>query len=220
MQQTTNFYIYLVILAIASVIGITRYSKMSDALKIIVLLLIVTTVSELSTELVIRLNMGKEVVYRIYSPVEGCFVTLFFYSSLYKVKRRSVITAIIIGWILIGLSNYFFIEKLNLPYLNIILIECFTIIGMSLHALYAILLNDEVQDIRSQPQFWVWIIFLFYWCATFFFWASYKILYRNQSPHLKTFIYYQEMVNILTYASIGFIFLYYRKFIKWQQATK
>ena len=204
------FNFYLAVLFVSSSFGIYFYKKLDANTKIIAILLIFTLVSELASSLLQINGFTKTPPYHIFNAIEFICFSLYFLRTIFPKKLQSIypISAVII---FLSFLNTTFLQSFMKLNSNFILLENFCVIPMALYALYSILVNESIISVLTYAQFWFWVIFLTYSSSTFFFWGFIKILYKQSKPYLYPILYAQEIINILVYASIGVIFLFYAK---------
>lgn len=203
------FYFYLIIIFLSILIGIVNYSKYDLAIKTILWLLVITLVNEIATRL-----YKKEPIYHIFTIFEFSFIYYYFLKTVLVKYYKWIFLFVIILWIVLCVLNMIFLQPFNHLNSNMITLEGFITIGMSLYALYKILINDKIESIITYPHFWFWAFFLVYFSCTFFFWPCIRVLYRNKSIYYNFVIYSQIIINILIYTGIGIILQLYPKMVR------
>jgi hypothetical protein len=207
-MQEYLFYLYLVFVAAGIAAGLINYSRYDAAAKIILLLLIFTLVSECLSRIIMR-----EPVYQVFNVVETSTI-IFYFSRTAKLKYRYFVPGFVVLWIVLCLLNIAFLQPFYVLNTNMISLESFVAITMSLYALYQILIDDAIDTPLQHPHFWIWICLLLYFSCTFFFWPCIRILYRQKSHYYGVVIYSQIIVNILAYAGLSLTLLLYPKMVK------
>ena len=91
---------------------------------------------------------------------------------------------------------------------NFLLFEGLMIMTLALFSFQRILSNDSV-DIFRYKHFWVIVVLIFFWSITYTAFALYSVL-RVKKLFVMPFVtYLLWAVNIITYAAIGFVLLYF-----------
>ena len=211
MTSKLLFNIYLFVLVVTIIIGIIRYRRFDNATKILLLLLVVTTISEFICLFRVENHLGKAPVYHFYNILEILLTTAYFLKTIKSYHFFRVMLISIIVWPLLGIFNTFFLQPLHKFNSNILMLESICIIAMSLYSLYKILLNDTLYNVLKYPHFWIWSIQLFFWSSSFFFWGYYEVLMQKGWALMPSFAKAQAIINILVYFGIGLTFLFYPK---------
>lgn len=211
MSSRLLFHIYLVVLVLTVLKGFMRYKRLDNAMRVLFYLLILTTLSELTCLVRVELGLGKAPVYHVYTVIEIIFTTAYLLKTVKSSHYDSIMLATIVTWSALGILNCIFLQPLHKFNSNILLLESISIIGMSLYALYRILLDDKIQNVYKYPHFWIWSLQLFYWSSSFFFWGYYEVLMQRGWPFMPSFAKAQAVINILLYFGIGLTLLFYPK---------
>jgi hypothetical protein len=91
---------------------------------------------------------------------------------------------------------------------NFLLFEGLVIMALSLYA-FQLILTDDTINIYRYGHFWIIVILIFFWSITYTSWALYSVL-RVKKLFVMPFVtHLLWTVNILTYAAIGFVLLYF-----------
>jgi len=204
------YYFYLFVLFTGTIVGIINLKFFDPLTKIIFILLFVTGLSEVICRITYHLHYGKNMVYHFDCIIESLLITIYFIKTIRIKNSNFWIFFSIIAWPILGTLNCIFFQPLKSLDSNIIFLENFSIITMSLYALYSILLNENLTFVIRHPHFWFWTCFLILSCGTFFFWA-YLVISNYKGKYLNFLQYFQVTVNILVYAVIALVFLYYPK---------
>lgn len=146
--------------------------------------------------------MVKTVLSHVYSIIEAMILSSYFIHANRPYHHRKYIFAAIVFWPAVDLLNTSFLQPLKGVNSNIILLESFTFITLSLYTIYALLKNDMVVGLRYNSRFQFSIVSLVMWSCTLFFWATIRILYRNRWPHVHTLMDIQVIINTLAYLAI------------------
>jgi hypothetical protein len=89
----------------------------------------------------------------------------------------------------------------------------FITITMSLFALYKIFINDKITILSRYVHFWFWLILLFIYTGSYFFWAYVKMFSDNniEFKNLISMLIMQSVVNIIGYMGFTLVFFFYPK---------
>lgn len=199
------YYFYLFILFIDVIIGMYKYYQYDEKIKIVLFLIVATFLCEVIATLLSYSTIGRDPIYHFYSVLEVSLTTLFFIKTIelknYQIKFFLSITI----WMVIAFINMYLYQPLNEINSNILIIESFFIILMSLFALYKMLLDESITNIVNYPHFWIWVMFLLLWSGSFFFWGYIRVLMSEKKISIVAF-FFQEIINIVVYTGIGLMF--------------
>lgn len=203
--------VYIAILFFATLVGLFRYPSLDKATRLLVWYICFTFLTETAGMIIaVFYKRHNAFLYHFYSVLQFSLITLYFNFSE---ERKTVNKA---GWIIgiVGvvacILNTAFLQPLSELNTHFIVLESFLIIGMALIAFYRLLISDELA-IFSQSRFWFSAIFLVFWSFTFFYWLVGAAIYTampEKAPWLNLMIW---LINIVTYAAIGGVFLSHKK---------
>ncbi len=201
---------------VTAVYGVMRYKRLDNAMRIVVILLAITSISELYDFIAVKTKnvFIKDVLSDVYTIIEVVLITSFFLkiNNIRNYRRKVVLSTLI--WLTLSIVNIAFLQPLNVLNSDILVLESFGIITMSLYSIYRMLKNDMVQNIFLNPYFWMSVIWLVEWSCTFFFWAFLKVFYRNHWPYLYLLLDMNIMINLVANVGIMAVLFYYPKMIK------
>lgn len=211
-MQQVIFIIYYTIIIAAMSIGAINYQRLDKALRIIVLLLVAISISELLSFIAIEFKKYalRYLIYHVYSVIEVFLQTLFF---IYAIKPRNIKQCILLStwmWPAIGLLNMLFLQPWNQLNTNMLMFESFATITMCLYFIYWLVKEDVVKNIFRHSHFIVAILLLLLWSGTFFFWAFVKVLYKHYQSFYYILDYAQNIINIVVYGGIGAVLFFYK----------
>lgn len=204
------YYVYLLILGLSVIASLRCFNKIDNPSKLISILLFFAFATEITALLLVNVIKVKNPAYHIYSIVELFLTTVYF---LKTIKPRNIKTMLILAALIcpaIGLLNMRF-QSIKTINSYMLIFECFTIICMSIYALYRILLDETVLDTFKYPHFWFWASFLLYWSGSFFYWAFLISIVQSHSKFGEWVSIWQVVINIILYLGIGVTFLLYPK---------
>ena len=211
MTQPFSFYCYLFILLIDVIIGAFLFKRTDSAIRIIIILLFVTFLSEIATLYYANFFKRKAPIYHIYSVFEIVLTSIFFLKTINVKNYNFLLIFVLVIWPSLGLVNYLFLQSLRKINSNFLTLESIAIIAMALYALYKIMLDDNITNVLRNTNFCLWILFLFFWSSTFFFWACFEILIKHHSPYRDILLNIQVAVNIIFYVGIGITLIFSKK---------
>lgn len=212
-MQEYIFIVYYLFLVLSIFIGLSRYKQFDPAMQIIVVWLLIIAIAELSTYIFIKTerHSTKYIVFHISSVVEMILLTAFFIRLLKPPHYALLMRINIIGWPIVGGLNILLLQPITHINTNMLMLESFSIITLSLYFIYRILKNDQTERLFNNPHFWLSVLWLILWSATFFFWAFIKILYRNQWAYVDTIMNIHAIINLIVYAGITAVLFFYPK---------
>ncbi|MBX2906340.1 MAG: hypothetical protein KF744_09905 [Taibaiella sp.] len=182
-------------------------------MRTIVLFLFIASLAELISYLAYMNEryLVKTATSHIYSVVEAIILSTYFtyVNRPYRSSRYHIVA--IIAWSVAGILNVAFLQPLEGLNSNIILLESFYFVTMSLYSIYIILKNASITELRYHPYFRIAIICLVTWSCTLFFWATIKILYRNHWTYIQSVMDAQAIISTLSYLAIGVTLFFYPK---------
>jgi hypothetical protein len=169
--------------------------------------------SEIASYVAVHLNeiQLKGGIYHCYSIVEIVLVTLFFLEAVKPYRHGKLKIIAVVLWPVAGILNVMLLQPVISLNTNILMLESFSIITMSLYLIYWLLKKNSNENIVKNPHFQLAIVWLVYWSGTFFFWGFIKVLYSDRLPYLNTAITLQSILLLVTYIGFLLIFLFYPK---------
>lgn len=212
-MQEYLFIPYCLFLVTGIAVGLARYKQFDKAMRILVLWLLMIVIAELSTYFLIKSgkNNIKPIVFHLSSVIEIILISAFFLRLLKPPHYASLMFANILFWPIVGGLNIIFLQPITQLNTNMLMLESFSIISMSLYFIYQMLKNDLVENIFQQPHFWISVLWLILWGSTFFFWAFIRILYKNNWTHVGTVMNLHAATNLIVYAGITSVLFFYPK---------
>lgn len=215
-MQEHLFLAYYLCLAASTIAGIIRYRQADNALRVIVILLVFTGVCETASYLFYKLGKYEwRTLFYHFSSVIMMMIVLTYFLTLLKPSRPYRLLALVFPvWLVLASLNVIFLEPLTALNTNMLMLEGFVSITLSLFSIYHLLRMDVTTSIFLNPHFWVAVSLLMLYSNTFFFWAFIKILYSSHWRYMDTVLCMQIINNAILYAGIGTIFLFYPKMKK------
>jgi hypothetical protein len=213
-MQESIFLVYYIFLTAGIVFGFLRFKHYDSAMRIVVVWLCVIAIAELITYILLKTGQHatKYLVFHISSVLELILISSYFLKLFCPARffRRWMFVTITL-WPAAGLLNIQYLQPLSQLNTNMLMLESFCIITLSLYAIYHTLKNDLVLNIFKDAHFWIWALWLVLWSATFFFWAFIRILYRSGWIYVDLVMNFQALINLFVYAGIACILLLYTK---------
>ncbi len=193
-----------------------RYKDLDSAMRLLVLLLITITICELIAFVLYKTQhySYRPVVYHFSCVFRIMLVTAYFIKLLKPSGGTRLIVINVFLWLFAGGLNIVLLQPLNVLNTNMLMLECFSVITMSLYSVYWMIKNDKEEAIFVNAHFWIAVLWLVLFSSTFFFWAFIKILYKNHWTYMNIVLCLQGIINIIVYSGIGFVLFFYPKKIR------
>ncbi len=208
-----TYYIFLVL---GVVLGIINYKKSDSPMKVFISLLVITLIAEFISYKLYNAKKYEEKnsAYHIYNVIEAVIITTYFLRLYYLPKRKLLLYLSLIIWPVIGIMNMLFLQPITELNNNMLILESFAIITMSLYSIHRIVKNSYLHNIFNYAHFWLAVVLLIGWSSTFFFWAFIKVLYGNDWPYIDIVLNMHIIICILVYAGIATVLFFYPKMKK------
>ena len=206
------FILLITSIVSGAVIGITRYKYLDNAMRMMVVLQILSACCELASYIAVahRKYAARYTIYHFYTVFQAFLFTAYFIYAIKPYRYQRMVWASAMFWLVIGVLNVLFLQPLNTLNSNMMMTECFCFTTLSLYYIYHLLEDDTIIDIFAYPHFWMAFIILVAWGSTLFFWAFIELLYQIHWSHIVAVLYIQVLSNILTYFSMAAVLLFYR----------
>lgn len=191
--------IYIAILLTGGVVGILKWSYLDKTFKLVCGLLLLTFVTETTSNICAYLIKSAVIVYNIFDPLEVIFFTLIF-SNIFnnrKYKKNVIIFGVLISILIIATS----VLKLQGRLINTVavVIKSNFYIVLSLLKFKEILLNPEEDNLLKDPVFW--------FCSSVLFFFSISLLYFASLNYLQRFKFQPNLWWLMIYSNIIFYLL-------------
>jgi len=195
---------YLSILT-ATITAIACYKRLNNAFRVIALLLLLTSVSELVCFVAVCYEryVLRYTIYHFYSIIQAFLISSYFIYAIKPLYNRKLLLAAALCWVTVGSVNILFFQPLKELNTNMLMVESLVFITISLYFIYITLKNNVVQNIFRYPYFWMAVIWLVTWSTSISFWAFVKIIYKGQGDFIKIAITVQAIIEILSYLGIA-----------------
>jgi len=204
-------YIYFTSLLFAGVYGVYRFHKLDTPARILVVLVCCDFINEIIAYYLAKKYHNNLPLYSIYSLIEFAFICVYFNETIDIFNKKKIGFYIGTIGVTLGVCNIIFFQPLNSLNSYFLLFEAILVIGMSLFAFFRLLLKEDTLQVFRYSHFWLTTILIFFWSSTFLYWGLIDYI-TLRLPQVVLKINFAELiVAILTYGSIGCIFLLYPK---------
>lgn len=203
-----QFIIYITVLVFAIWISLKRLKGMELSLKFICMLLGYTLITEiLAAYMAVRYRQNL-MIYHIYPSVSLAFIALYYNYSI-KEFRQYKIGYFVAGFgFLAAILNTLYLQPLKVMDSNVTLLAGVLIVMMAILSFYKIYMDENNLRFARTPHFWLSVLFLFYYCTTFFLFGLMQYcLMKKMHTILQGMYWFLWSVNLIFYTGIGVIFL-------------
>ena len=153
-------------------------------------------------------------LYSLYCLLEFGLLSLYFNRVIDVFAKDNIGIHIGITGIVIGILDIVFFEHLGSYNTYFLFFEDLMVMGMSLFALFRLMLNDDSRNLFHYPHFWFICIFVFFWSITFLNWGLYDYIDVQMHSSIWKIDCALMVIGIVTYSSFGVVFLLYPKLQK------
>lgn len=201
----------IVAVLVAYLVSRTRHRYVDVGGMIIMGFLLFSMLTEISAEIVYLLTNNKAPVFHFSAVINLLIVTMYFIKMLKLKAEAQYIIAAFILLPLLSVVNSIYLQPLNKPNTNILVLRSLCIIIMSLVALYKMFVDESIKKVTRYPHFYFWSLLLLMHAGTFLFWGLLLTISSQDRKYLPLVQYTQGSINALVYLGIGSAFLLYRK---------
>jgi len=201
----------IIAVLVAYLVSRTQYRYVDVGGMIIMGFLLFSMLTEVSAEIVYLLTNNKAPVFHFSAVINLLIVTMYFIKMLKLKAEAQYIIAALILLPLLSVVNSIYLQPLNKPNTNILMLRSLSIIIMSLVALYKMFVDESIKKVTRYPHFYFWSLLLLMHAGTFFFWGLLLTISSQDRQYLPLVQYTQGSINALVYLGIGGAFLLYRK---------
>ncbi|MBS1779683.1 MAG: hypothetical protein JST70_10195 [Bacteroidetes bacterium] len=198
-------------LGIAVISFVSRYKTVDRASKILGVLLCLTFLTERIADYSAHAFGNSIIVYGAFSPMQFFLISMYFNVSIRAFQRKSIGIIIGIPFLLMGYTDYFFIQGPKVMNSYFLLTESILVVGMCMYSFYRMMLEDEGLKLMKYPHFWFTSLFFLFWLGTFFIWGMYDFVTRQL--HIKADLLGTVLlaINVLTYLGFAAVYFFYPK---------
>jgi hypothetical protein len=194
----------VILISSGIIFGMISYSKLSKSFRIVVLLLIVTLISEIIAFIFSAIVKNNCPVYHFFNPIQYALIGSVFYfmHKATKVIKWYVVISILILAIY-TISKITSIEKLYSFPTHVLMLESIMILFLVVFS-FRIMLNDEILiPLHHRAMFWFNLGLMFFFTSTFMFWSLFQTLLSFPDIHAFT----KQILVGLNYFLYGCIFI-------------
>lgn len=205
--------IFLNIVLISIILGLIHIKRMDKAIRILVLYLVITFISETSAIYCAFAFRNNLPIYHIYGLIQYSLLCSYYIYAIPIQNKWHVFILYTLG-ISLGITNSVLIQNpLKEFNSNFIAYISFTIILLSLFSFYRLLESTEI-DILRMPHFWITTLLLIFWSFTFFYWVIGTKLNDATIKGRQWLDVIFMSINYLAYSGFAVVFWQYPKMKK------
>lgn len=216
MLTQIQVFTYLALLTLSLLIGLRKYKILDTPSRIIVILLLVTLISEsLSYVLAVKYSNNMP-LYHFFNPIELSIIAIYYNYSIKTFRKRNIGYIIAIIGTTGSILNSIFLQPIDTLNSYFLLFEGLLIIFMSLYSYIEIFRDIDLYAITN-PHFWFSSIFIFISGITYANWALYSFIAAEMvevMPHINAII---LLVSTIAYAGFGVVFIFIHKMYRSEQ---
>jgi hypothetical protein len=179
-------------------------------MRFIALSLVLTTVSEILSYFFAyyRKYELRCATYHFYDVIESILCASFFIFALKPYFFRTAIIANLIFWPAIAILNIIFLQPLSAINTNMIMVESFVFITLSLMYIYVAVKKSTTENIFRSMVFQMVVLFLFAESSSFFFFALINFLFDGNWKYRNLAMYLQSVAEIVIYLTMAAILFF------------
>lgn len=208
MNINLQFGIYISILLFAFLASIRHFRKLTRGLKFIAVLLGYTIVTECIAAYMAYKYHQNLIVYHVYVPVSLGFIAFYYHYSFAELKKKGIGYIITVAGIIVALVNSLYLQPVPDFDSNATLFAGLCIIVLSLYCFYRIYADDSNMHFSRSAQFWLALLFLFYYCTTFLLFGFMQYFGAEKAFGILDGLYMTLWaINLIFYFGTGLVFL-------------
>jgi hypothetical protein len=198
--------IYCVFLLISLILSVVC-KKQEKGLEIFPVLLSISLVSEIITEIFNRCGIQYQLVYHIYIPLEYCLWSFYFYQVNEKAIVRKIIMYAVPSFALFCLIiSSFVLTTAKFPTIQLNM-EGILLVFMTTYTIFTIQIRNNI-SIFSRPVFWVCVAVLVYYSSIASFMSMYNLISDSMVHLLNPFkLYFLIFPNYFLYTGLSIAFV-------------
>ncbi|MCE7996096.1 MAG: hypothetical protein HEP71_29220 [Roseivirga sp.] len=147
------------------IIGLTRYRSLDETQKILGLLIIICTVTELTTNIMWFMRMRNLHIYQVFSVLNFNLILLVFRNHLGK-RWKNPLMKFQITYTFLAIANSVFIQGYFSFNSNVTTSSSLIFISLSVTYFYKLLREVKYQKLEKTPMFWISAGILMYYSST------------------------------------------------------
>lgn len=200
----TLYYFYFLVLGLAFLIGILKFSVLNKSSKTMLLLLPITIVSELCAAYFSHKESNNFFVYHIFLPIEASILAFCYYKEV-KEKWIVILSAILI---LFSFFNSFFIQNYKAEFCSYtFILNCILSTLFGIRYLKLMLDQPEKTSFQHYPLFWISIGFMTFNIINLFILGTHNAIAEKILNIGAIFRNVRFFTNYLLYILLGIAFL-------------
>ncbi|MCR8561522.1 hypothetical protein KXD93_27960 [Mucilaginibacter sp. BJC16-A38] len=196
------FYVYIFLLLLISIAGITRYKKLTRAFQLLVILMVSTLISETIKKIVGKIYHNSMPLAHIWAVIEFCFFSYIYYNLIENARLKKIILLLMPAMLVLEIINLAVFESLMQFPSAILNISQIVYVIYSLFLFSQMLLNPSELSLFKQSLFWFNLNILFYGTTMFLNYALTSYFIQNKLD-LGIMVGFSFAVNYIFYIVIG-----------------
>ncbi len=215
MSYYVGFFSYISALTFSSYFGIKRYKYFDTATRILSVLVCCAFVTESAAYFFAKKYHNNIWVYNIFQILNFNLLCFYFNNVIDIFQKGNVGMYLAVSGTVAGIVDLLFIQHISSLNSYFLFLEGLLIIAMSFFAFFKLLSDPAFLYPHKFPHFLVHFFnFDFFWCITFLNWGLLNYININFKHAAWAINLALQLVNAITYGSIGVVFLLYPKMQK------
>ncbi|ASU32363.1 hypothetical protein [Mucilaginibacter xinganensis] len=194
--------VYLILLLLITIVGFSRFKKLSKGFKALTVLILCTLISESIKKVYGRIYHNNMPIAHIWAVIEFALFSLTYFYLLKSTRVKNIIIASTIVMLMLEIVNVLFFEKLTQFPSLILEASHILYVVYSLLLFRQMLLFPTEQSLFKQSLFWFNINVLFYATTMFLNFALLSYFIENKLE-LAPLVYFGVAINLIFYVVIG-----------------
>lgn len=149
------------------VIGLFRSKKLGMVQRLLVLMLIITGLVEVVSEVLWRNGVNNYALFHIYAILEFSVLMLIYRSTFKEQLIRKSLKAAIFVFVVFGAVNALFFQSLQEPNTHVITTSSILLVGLSVWFLFRVLNDMRYDRLEKSAMFWINIGVFTYFSSSF-----------------------------------------------------
>lgn len=196
-------WIYFGILSATALIGLVRLSKLSTSSKVMLLLVVITTLSEGIARYLLSIKASNLPVYHVFGPIEA---SLIIWAFAKEFRQKSLLYLIGIVW-LFSIANSLFFESFYTFNSHFFVAEVVLVVCLSVFYFYKLLNQNILYRFAEYPMFWVSTGLLIFFLTNLVMLGTFNVLGVKNQEVFDFFLQIRKLSNYMLYILIGVGFL-------------
>ena len=153
---------------IPAVYGVKHFSNLTPTLKAFTLLMCLSVVCEIPSNILFYLHMKNAIIFHVYAPIQIILMCYAFKGHLTSFIKPNTLMIVGLLCAILSVLNSFFIQ----PYYVINSYANGTITGITLLMILgyflALVKSDQIQPFSTIPEVWIFLFLVIHLCTAFF----------------------------------------------------